>query len=92
MYTKSGYFSGYFQAASFSFADLRRNKGFLLAKSPFSPRIGKKGITQKEPLFRDIKTGYICAKYMSVKLPSHSRFFFRLQCKLFGLRSFVADL
>ena len=29
------YFTGSFQAALFSFADLRRNKGFLLAESPF---------------------------------------------------------
>ena len=30
-------FTGSFQAALFSFADLCRNKSFLLAESPFSP-------------------------------------------------------
>ena len=42
----AAHFTGSFQAALFSFADLRRNKSFLLAESFFSPSVSKKN----EPL------------------------------------------
>ena len=54
MLRNNGFFTGSFQAALFSFADLHRNKGFLLAKSPFfcSSQQKKKKTARKELLKR----------------------------------------
>ena len=51
MFRKSGFFTGSFQAALYSFAGLRRNKGFLLAESPFFSLSQQKKRTAKKNRF-----------------------------------------